>query len=128
MSYRRQTHRPVASRTGSGIISVPQPIPPDRPLCLVACPEEESSFASWVELVIKKQAGHFCGQVNIGMVPLHGVFLSLVNHGFVQVRFLNIGISVTWEAVLSLRRKPENLPFPAALGGLSSGKFEDSPQ
>ena len=67
-------------------------------------------------------------QVNIGTVPLHGVFLSLVNHGFVQVRFLNIGINITWEAVLSLRRKPENLPFPAASGGLSSGKFEDSPQ
>ena len=38
----------------------------------------------------------------IRTVPLHGVFLSLIKHGFSQVRLLNVGISITWEAVLSL--------------------------
>lgn len=65
----------------------------------------------------------------IRTVPLHGVFLSLIKHGF----FPSEAPKCWYQHHLggspeSLRRKPENLPFPAASGGLSSVKFEDSTQ
>lgn len=104
VSYRRQTYPQASSIQNWVQGSFCPSTHPSRqaPLPGSLSLRRNLVFASWVELVIKKQAGHFYGQVDIGTVPLHGVFLSLVKHDFVQVRLLNIGISITWEAVLSL--------------------------